>query len=584
MEKALPSQTDTRGVQTLFNRPVRLLVSAEAELMMRAETRPYLSDDLETGGILVGRWLDEATILVLTATGAGPQADHQRLTFAVDVDFANRRLEELRLAYPSVDYVGEWHKHPPHFPRPSVGDLHTSLELLQDPAYPNRLLNPIVIEKGGKININYYYLEANLADFVQLTPTVVDEQQVAALLEPSSPNPARPVVPANRRPRLAPRKSAWWHSLEGRQRLQQEIKQLQNHGYQVKTSEKLDESTWRIQAFAPKGQPSEFEFQCGGNYPHTRPDFSAFVGGKFDGQARSAILSNWGPENYLYEICQDVRQQRKAAQTPIRILGFIGAGLLALLLGVLIWFLWLINLPEATNSYPYTFTQEQTATAQAAYAAITASVIKEQATRTAQAQNTATAQAVEQSKINAIQATVSAQNAALTAAAQPSTPTPAVVAPPTATSTVGSTPGNTPETSVGFNPGPSPTPAPETIPGTAGLPYKLAIYQLSAELYNQKLAQDHHGPTPFHLLAEISDAGLVGKGLKLQFPNTTVSLPSNPSILTSPFNDFGLGCVKDAPCPVVVVDKNDKIVSPVTVIPKYDPQNYYVFTLQPNGQ
>lgn len=563
MEKVLRSETDYQGA--LFNRPVRLFVAAEAELLMRAETRPYLSDDLETGGILVGRWLDETTLLVFTATGAGPQADHQRLTFAVDVDYANRRLEELRLAYPLVDYVGEWHKHPPHFPRPSVGDLHTSLELLQDPAYPNRLLNPILTEAAGQININYFYLDAALADFVQLQPEIVDERRVAALLDPPSYSPPRPVASVGRRPRLSPKKSAWWHSLEGRQRLQEEIKQLQNHGYRVKASEKLDESTWRIQAVTAKGAPSEFEFQCGGNYPFARPDFSAFEGGKFDSQARSALLSNWQPENYLYQICQDVRQQRKDSRKPVRILGFIAAGLFALFFIILVWFVLMINQPEYTESRPYNplqdATGQQTATAQAAYAAITASVLKEQATRTAQAQVTATAQAIEQARVDALQATVAAQNQALTAAVQPASP--AVAPPPT------------PAPSVGGDP--------ETTQANAGLPYRLAIYQLSADLYNQKLAQDHHEPTPFHLLAEMSDTSLVGLGLKLQFPNTTVSLPSNPSILTSPFNDFGLGCQTNAPCAVVVVDENGQNVSPVTVIPKYDSQSYYVFTLQHNG-
>lgn len=565
MEKTLRAATDYQGMQALFNRSVRLLVAAEAELLMRAETRPYLSDDLETGGILVGRWLDDSTLLVFTATGAGPQADHQRLTFAVDVDYANRRLEELRLAYPQVDYVGEWHKHPTHFPRPSVGDLHTSLELLQDPAYPNRLVNPIVTEGAGRININYYYLDATLADFVLVQPEIVDERQVAALLEPPNVMPPRPAGSAVRRPRLSPKKSAWWHSLEGRQRLQEEIKELQNHGYQVKASEKLDESTWRIQAVAAKGQPSEFEFQCGGNYPLARPEFSAYTGGKFDGQARSAILSNWQPENYLYEICQDVRQQRKDSQKPVRLLGLIGVGLLALLAGILIWFVLQQNSLGAAQPGPGNtasdITAQQTATAQAAYASITASVLKEQATRTAQAQGTATAQAIEQSQVDALQATVAAQNQALTAAAQPASP--AVEPPPTPAPSVGN--------------------GPETAPASAALPYRLAIYQLSADMYNQKLAQDHHEPTPFHLLAEMSDASLVGLGLKLQFPNTTVNLPSNPSILTSPFNDFGLGCQKDAPCPVVIVDASGQNVSPVTVIPKYDPQNYYVFTLQRNG-
>lgn len=561
MDRTLRTDTNIEANSSLFNRSVRLLVSAEAELVMRAETLPYLSDDLETGGIVVGRWLDDNTLLVFTATGAGPQADHQRLTFAVDVDYANRRLDELRLAYPGADYIGEWHKHPQHFPRPSVGDLHTTLELLQDPAYPNRLVNPIVIEgkTPGQIEIAYYYLEATLADFVQLMPEIVDERQVAALLNPPNYTPPRYFPAQASRPYLAPRKTAWWHSVEGRQRLQAEIIQLKNHGYRVTTSEKLDESTWRIRAVAAKGQPSEFEFQCGGNYPQARPDFSAYTKGDFDGQARSAILSNWLPDNQLYEICQDVRQQRKETGRPLRWLAIGAAGVLAVLVAALVWFGMQQGSSGSGDLKSTTPLQnlagQQTATAQAAYGAITASVLNQQATRTAEAHQTATAQAIERSKVDAVQATVSAQNNALTAAA--------------ASQGAGA---------------PTPTPAAGLTadqPGAAQ-PYRLVITELTAAQYNQKLNQDRHPPTPFHLMAQLADPSLAQEKLKLQFPNTTVSLPANLPVLTAPFNDLGLGCLQDRPCPVVVVDDTDQIVSLATVIPAYNPQSYYLFQLERN--
>src|SRR5947209_2433384 len=86
---------------------------------MREETQRFARTNQETGGILFGKWIDARTVVLIAATGAGPRADHQQYTFAVDVDYANAELDRLRAKYPGADFLGEWHKHPPTLDRPS---------------------------------------------------------------------------------------------------------------------------------------------------------------------------------------------------------------------------------------------------------------------------------------------------------------------------------------------------------------------------------------------------------------------------------------------------------------------------------
>src|SRR4051812_12904067 len=96
------------------------------------ETLRYDNQGLETGGILVGCWLEDDTVYLVGATGSGPRAEHAQYSFAVDTDFANAELNRIRQSYPGSDYVGEWHKHPATLERPSQGDLMTARELLAD--------------------------------------------------------------------------------------------------------------------------------------------------------------------------------------------------------------------------------------------------------------------------------------------------------------------------------------------------------------------------------------------------------------------------------------------------------------------
>lgn len=132
------------------------------------ETLRYDDQGLETGGILVGSWLDRDTVYLVGATGSGPLAEHAQYSFAVDTDYANAELTRLRQSFPGSDYVGEWHKHPVTLERPSQGDLMTGQQLLADPDYPNRLINPIITVQNHKALFHFFYLDRNLPDFVQL--------------------------------------------------------------------------------------------------------------------------------------------------------------------------------------------------------------------------------------------------------------------------------------------------------------------------------------------------------------------------------------------------------------------------------
>ncbi len=147
---------------------ITVLAAPRVLSFISQETLRYDSQGLETGGILVGSWLDNDTVYLVGATGSGPMAEHAQYSFAVDTDYANAELTRLRQSFPGSDYVGEWHKHPATLERPSSGDLMTARQLLADPDYPVRLINPITTVKNHQAFCHFFYLDRDLPDFVRL--------------------------------------------------------------------------------------------------------------------------------------------------------------------------------------------------------------------------------------------------------------------------------------------------------------------------------------------------------------------------------------------------------------------------------
>lgn len=528
------------------NGTISLLVVREAQKLLIDETTAYLNDDLETGGILVGRWLNPQTVLIVVATDAGPKADHQHLTFAVDVEYANERLVELRSLYSGVDYVGEWHKHPGSFSTPSGGDLHIAKQLINSPNYPARLINPIVCLQNGVVRVSYFYIDRELDNFIELQPKLLDLEEGLNLLK---------TLPTNQKSGLldistSSVRRAWWDTPNGKRRLQTELANLESHGYQVVTNSNLDDTTWIIRATTSKGRkPRNFEFQCYGNYPESRPGFVAFKDGKPYLQAESSSLAAWKPTTYLYQICQEVQNHRGGLR--ISSLGLVSALTLLILAAMVVLIVWqqqntgqnrvqttvvsLSNNEMAANS---------AATVTAAAVATAAS--NQDATAMAEGQLSATANASGQLTEAAIAATVQSQSAALTAFASGL---------PSKLTTL------------------SLTPAPTVS-------YTLTVSEISQDIYNQLLTQGKHSPTPFHLIALLGNPSLATQNLKLLFPSGyAVSLSSAGQSLTMPFNDAGLGCQSGNPCTISVIDSQNEQVSNSVSINSYDPNGYYLFVV-----
>lgn len=147
---------------------ITVLAAPSVLSFISQETLRYDDQGLETGGILVGIWLDQDTCYLVGATGSGPRAEHAQYSFAVDTDYANNELNRIRQSFPGSDYVGEWHKHPATLERPSQGDLMTARQLLADPDYPIRLINPIMTVKNHQAHFHLFYLDRDLPDFVRL--------------------------------------------------------------------------------------------------------------------------------------------------------------------------------------------------------------------------------------------------------------------------------------------------------------------------------------------------------------------------------------------------------------------------------
>lgn len=88
----------------------------------------------ETGGILVGKWIDQE-IIIEHATKPGPNAYHSSHSFKRDGDYSQSILNELVLtSNGNDDYIGEWHSHPINS-KPSKVDLNALVWISKNKDY-----------------------------------------------------------------------------------------------------------------------------------------------------------------------------------------------------------------------------------------------------------------------------------------------------------------------------------------------------------------------------------------------------------------------------------------------------------------
>lgn len=110
---------------------VRLSIADQAAEAMRCAAT-LSRDGLETGGILLGRDLDERGVIeVVVAGGPGPRALRERTRFSRDFDHSDR-LAQLWYDRDGLQWVGDWHTHPHGPAGPSTVDLGSAAQLLAD--------------------------------------------------------------------------------------------------------------------------------------------------------------------------------------------------------------------------------------------------------------------------------------------------------------------------------------------------------------------------------------------------------------------------------------------------------------------
>ena len=94
------------------------------------------SGEIETGGILVGKYESNGSYLVERATEPGPKAIREGRRFEKDVDYCQMQLEELtRELGENTCYLGEWHYHPTTSNEPSGTEIKSLMEIAEQENY-----------------------------------------------------------------------------------------------------------------------------------------------------------------------------------------------------------------------------------------------------------------------------------------------------------------------------------------------------------------------------------------------------------------------------------------------------------------
>lgn len=88
----------------------------------------YKNNSIETGGVLVGCYYAD-NIIIHSASGPGPAANHSLLEFIIDEAYMYDFLDiEYVTSSGKNIYVGEWHTHPQVKPFPSEQDFQSFYE------------------------------------------------------------------------------------------------------------------------------------------------------------------------------------------------------------------------------------------------------------------------------------------------------------------------------------------------------------------------------------------------------------------------------------------------------------------------
>jgi integrative and conjugative element protein (TIGR02256 family) len=155
-----------------------------AERAYRAAVDEVLAHrESETGGILVGRKV-AGDFVVPFVVGGGPGAERSWGGFAPDNAWQQEFLDFLFQRF-GLDYLGDFHRHPGWFDRPSRTDWKTARRIVSDVAWGKpEALFPIAIIEKDRVRIRAYVMARRAKNFVEIPIEVVSDSdpRMAAVL------------------------------------------------------------------------------------------------------------------------------------------------------------------------------------------------------------------------------------------------------------------------------------------------------------------------------------------------------------------------------------------------------------------
>ena len=131
---------------TTMDSALRLWISRSDRRSLALEANRQFPN--ETGGVLLGYPVGP-DIVVTTAVGPGPNAQHFRESFVPDHDFHEEEIARLyeRCSWP-LAYLGDWHTHPLGRGSLSDYDLATLVSIASYP--PARVPTPLMLILAGE--------------------------------------------------------------------------------------------------------------------------------------------------------------------------------------------------------------------------------------------------------------------------------------------------------------------------------------------------------------------------------------------------------------------------------------------------
>ncbi|MEX0655325.1 MAG: Mov34/MPN/PAD-1 family protein [Phycisphaeraceae bacterium] len=110
----------------------------------------------ETGGVLLGYWINDGTDVVITkAVGPGPEAGHRRYGFTPDHQYQEQEIARFYEASGRrLGYLGDWHSHPEGPTKLSRRDCRTLKRIAR--FGPARNPWPIMLILGNHWNVGLW--------------------------------------------------------------------------------------------------------------------------------------------------------------------------------------------------------------------------------------------------------------------------------------------------------------------------------------------------------------------------------------------------------------------------------------------